>query len=225
VREFLLGIVSSLAASALIIAGAALGSHKPRHWLVLGLSRLTGTGIVRTYRTQKDANQDLPEDLARARWIRVLAGRGNELTRDSFQPVWKDAGGRLERVEILLPDPVLGSDSWVAKREAENARHDKGYEGGLLADQVRANIDYILNVAQHNSNVSLRLYDLPNLYRVVATDQVVYMTIYSASSHGRNSPCLVFRNPSPMYDLGLRIFTTAWSVAHSTISDEERHGR
>jgi hypothetical protein len=224
-REFLLGVVSSLAASALILVGGAFSSRTLRRWLVLALSRVTGIGVERSYSTQREANRDLPGDLAHARWVWVLAGRGNELTRDSFQTVWHDADARLESVKILLPDPNCGNDTWLAKREAENARHDRGYGGKLLGEQVRANIAYVLNIASDSANIALRLYDLPNLCRVIATDRVAYMTMYSPGAHGRNSPCLVFRNPSPMYDFALRIFTLTWSTAGIPQTDEDRDSR
>lgn len=54
-----------------------------------------------------------------ARWVKVMAGRGNELTRDSFQAVWDEADSRLESVQILLPNPDSGADSYLAHRESE----------------------------------------------------------------------------------------------------------
>jgi hypothetical protein len=85
---FILGIVSSLAATALTVTAGWFGSRRMRHWPVAALSRITGLGIQRSYSQQKLANLDLGADLARARWVKVLAGRGNELTRDSFRIVW-----------------------------------------------------------------------------------------------------------------------------------------
>lgn len=209
-REFVLGIVSSLAASALIVAAAWFGSHAVRGWVPRMLARLTGTTPIRAYRTQADANRHLAEDLRKARWIMVLAGRGNELTRDSFAPVWRHPDG-YESIRVLLPDPeVNGPHTWLARREAENAKHDKGHAPGRLATQIRGNVEYLVEATKASANVELRLFDLPSVCRIVATDAVAYFTTYKQSDHGRNSPCLVWRNPSPMYEYAVRLCTVAW---------------
>ncbi|WP_433382485.1 hypothetical protein [Streptosporangium sp. CA-115845] len=65
-------------------------------------------------------------------------------------------------------------------------------------------------VAGHRENVSLRFYDLPNVHRVIITDNVAYLTIYRQAEHGRNSPCIVARSPGLMYDYALLLFGTAW---------------
>ncbi|MBB6345206.1 hypothetical protein FHU36_001715 [Nonomuraea muscovyensis] len=207
---FVLGVVSSLLATALTVAGGWAFSMRSRQWPVTLLSRLTGLGVHRVFPRQQLANQELTAELKRARWVRVLAGRGNELTRDGFAAVWEAAGRSLESVQILLPDADLGSDSWLARREAEMRRVDLGFSPGLLTEQVRINAAYVSEVARHRENVSLRFYDLPNLHRVVVTDNVAYLTMYRQAEHGRNSPCLLARRPGLMYDYALLLFTTAW---------------
>jgi hypothetical protein len=172
------------------------------------LARMTGLDIVRTYATQSLANVDLAADLARASWIRVLAGRGNELTRDSFADVWRRAR-RLEYVQILLPDPDVGDGSWLAVREEECSRHDPGFNSGLLEDQIRANVRYLSQATNDDPNVELFLYDLPNIVRLIITDRVAYVTTYRRNAHGRNSPCLVAAHSGPLYELATRMFDVA----------------
>ncbi|MGW2143412.1 hypothetical protein ACWCOT_03815 [Nonomuraea bangladeshensis] len=207
---FILGVVSSLLATAITVAGGWAFSIRSRQWSVMLLSRLTGFGVHRVFPRQNIANQDLAEELKRARWVRVLAGRGNELTRDGFTTVWQAASKGLEFVQVLLPDPELGPESWLARREAEMRRIDLGFSRGLLTEQVRINADYVREVARQRDNVSLRFYDLPNLHRVVITDNVAYLTMYRQAEHGRNSPCLLARRPGLMYDYSSLLFATAW---------------
>lgn len=210
---FVLGIVSSLAATALTVVAGWLGSKRMRHWPVAALSKITGLGIQRSYPQQKLANLDLSHDLAAARWVKVLTGRGNELTRDSFRQVWQEADTRLESVQVLLPDPGPGAGSFLAAREAEIRRYDAGYQVGLLSDQIRANINYIATIADKRDRVELRVFDLQQVCRIIVTDRVAYFTSYSASDHGRNSPCAVFSNPGPLYDFALRMFNVTWERA------------
>ncbi|WP_329083883.1 hypothetical protein [Streptosporangium sp. NBC_01469] len=209
-NEFTLGVVSSLLATVLTLAGGWIFSMRSRQWPVALLSRLTGLGVRRVISRQRLASSELTDELTRARWVRVLAGRGNELTRDGFAAVWESASRRMEFVQVLLPDADLGPDSWLSRREEEMRRVDLGFSSGLLAEQVRVNAAYVREVARHRENVSLRFYDLPNVHRVIVTDHVAYLTIYQQAEHGRNSPCIVARSPGLMYDYALILFGTAW---------------
>ncbi|MFG2007182.1 hypothetical protein ACGFNU_49335 [Spirillospora sp. NPDC048911] len=212
---FIVGVISSLAASVVTVASGWVFSQRIRNRLVVLLSSITGLGVARTYPSQREANADLHRALEKARWVKVLVSRGNELTRDSFQDVWRAAGGRIESVQILLPDPESGTDSWLGDREAEMRRLDPGMENGLLAEQIQANVRYLAARVGDNEAVQLRLYDLPHVCRVILTDKLAYLTLYGPDEHGRNSPCVVCRSPGLMYDFVSRIFTTAWSRADS----------
>lgn len=210
---FILGVASSLVAALLTVGAGWLTSKRMRHWPLAVLSVMTGLGICRSYARQSQANLDLGADLAKARWVKVLTGRGNELTRDSFRSLWQEAGSRLESVQILLPDPYIATCSYLADREAEIRKYDSGYETGLLAQQVKSNIRYVSTIASRWPNVELRLYNLPNVCRIVLTDQVAYLTTYRASDHGRNAPCTVYRHPGSMYEFASRMFSIAWRQA------------
>ncbi|MER5418589.1 hypothetical protein [Streptosporangium roseum] len=207
---FMLGVVSSLLATALTVTGSWAFSMRSRQWPVALLSRFTGLGVRRVLTRQRSASQELASELARAHWVRVLAGRGNELTRDGFAAVWEAAGRRLESVQVLLPDADLGPGSWLSRREEEMRRVDLGFSSGLLAEQVRINAAYVNEVARHREHISLRFYDLPNIHRVIVTDRVAYLTLYRHAEHGRNSPCIIARRPGLMYDYALLLFDTAW---------------
>lgn len=217
---FVIGVLSSLAATILTVLVGWLSSRRMRQWAVAALSKLTGLGIQRPSAPQQIANMNLSHDLARARWVKVLAGRGNELTRDSFRQAWHG----LESVQILLPDPRRHEDSFLADREAEIRRHDPGYKQGLLAMQIRSNIEYVSAIMNERRNVELRLYDFQNVCRIIITDRIAYFTIYTAGDHGRNAPCLVFSHPGPLYDFAMRMFTVTWnravSVADANLSAE-----
>ncbi|MFI5911390.1 hypothetical protein [Dactylosporangium sp. NPDC051541] len=210
--EFVWGVLSSLAASLLVAGIAWLASKRLRQRMITWLARLNGTGVTHTYPRQSEANAVLAADLRQAKWVRVFASRGNELTRDSFVHLWNRRAGTVP-VEILLPNALSAPDSWLVQREQEVGEHDLAFRTGLLGRQVQANLDYLRAHVGGRPEVEVRLYDFPHLARVIATDRVAYLTTYSAREHGRNSPCVVFQNPSPMYDFCLRIFDLAWSRA------------
>ncbi|MET3982535.1 hypothetical protein [Streptomyces sp. PvR034] len=213
--EFLFGILSSLAASTLLFALGLLRGARPVWWLVAACSRYTGTGLGRVYRHQSAAERDLAHDLRRARWVKVLAGRGNVLTREVFSPLWSGAPSP-RSVQILLPDPDPREESWLDRRFQEVSRFDPGFTRDLLRNQVRTNIEYLTRATRSSDDIELRTYNLPNNCRVIATDRAAYLTFYSASAHGRNSPCLYARAPGILYTAALRQFEATWTHAAPT---------
>lgn len=206
---FLFGILSSLAASAILLLLGLLRGARPLWWLVAVCSWCTGTGLGRVYRHQSSAEQDIARDLGRARWIKVMAGRGNVLTREVFSPLWS---GELspESVQVLLPDPRTRGDSWLEQRSHDIRLFDPGFTPDLLRNQVRTNMDYLAHATRTQRNFELRSFNLPNSCRVIATDRAAYLTFYNSSAHGRNSPCLYARASGLLYSIALQQFDAAW---------------
>ncbi|MEU0810637.1 hypothetical protein [Streptomyces sp. NPDC005970] len=143
---FLFGVLSSPAASAIVLVLGLLRGSRPLWWLVAACSWCTGTGLSHVYRHQSSAEQDIARDLSRARWIKVLAGRGNVLTREACSPLWS---GELspESVQVLLPDPGTRDDSWLDRRSRNVCRFDPGFTPELRS-QVRTNMNYLTHVAR-----------------------------------------------------------------------------
>ncbi|GAA3178470.1 hypothetical protein [Nonomuraea roseoviolacea] len=212
-EEFVIGVVSSLAAAGLAVVGGMVLPRRVRSWPTLLLSRATGLGVSRVHPRQRVAAADLKAALGKARWVRVLAGRGNELTRDGFAALWDDGGRRLEFVHVLLPDTDPRSVSWLKWREDEIRRIDPGFAQGMLAEQIELNAGYVSEVAADRDNIELRRYNLPHLHRIVITDHIAFLTLYRRAGHGRDSPCVVAPRPGLMYDYALQLFTTAWDHA------------
>ncbi|WP_093764142.1 hypothetical protein [Streptomyces sp. F-7] len=219
-NAFLLGILSSLVTSALLLGLSLLRASRPLWWLTAACSWFTGTGLRRVYRRQASAEHHMSRDLARAQWVKVMAGRGNILTREAFAPLWSGDISPAS-VQILLPDPDTPHDSWLDRRSQNVARFDPGFTADLLRSQVRANIDYLTQAAQARCGIRLRSYNLPHTCRIIATDKVAYLTFYSDDAHGRNSPCLYARAPGLLYTIALQQFDTAW--ANSTEAPIRQH--
>ncbi len=218
VTTFIFDVVSSLIATFVAVAGGWALSKRARRRLTAIFSWLAGLPIDHVYQRQELASADLAGDLTKARWIRVLAGRGNELTRDTFTSVWAGTARTQQMVQILLPDPRPGPNSWLTRREADVRRLDPGFSPGTLAQQVSTNAAYVAAAASRQGNVSMRFYNLPNQYRAIITDKVAYLTLYGGSAHGRHSPCIVARGPGLAYELALSLFTLAWQ--HSMTHEE-----
>ncbi|WP_033437382.1 hypothetical protein [Saccharothrix sp. NRRL B-16314] len=208
--DFVLATASSLVATCLTVACGWALSKRVRRSLTALFSSIAGLPVQHVYQRQELAGPDLARDLTRAHWIRVLAGRGNELTRDTFTSVWAGGTRPQQVVQVLLPDLRSSPHSWLAKREEDVRRADPAFASGFLAEQVRANANYVAAAAHRHGNASLRFYNLPNRYRVIVTNEVAYLTLYSGSAHGRHSPCIAARQSSLIYDLALSLFSLAW---------------
>ncbi|MGQ4269894.1 hypothetical protein [Nocardiopsis changdeensis] len=223
---FALGVLSSILATMILLAAGWVRSSRPRWWLVGLLSRLTGTGVRRVYRRQRSAEEDIGRDLARARWVKVLSGRGNTLTRDVFAPLWSGSVGGVESVQILLPDPDAVPGEWLARRATDLASVDPGFTTELLREQIRANTAYLARVSSGRRGVELRRFDLPHLYRVIVTDRAAYITFYERHGHGRHSPCLYVSAPGMLYEAALHFFAVTWAGSPPEAPERSRraHG-
>lgn len=210
---FIVGMLSSLVASGLLLLVGWLKSARLRGLAIRLLARISGNGVVAVYDGQEPANSGFERDLKKAKWFKVMAGRGNELTRDRFANHWREVAGRLDGAQVLLPNPDVDGHSWLDVRETELARHDAGFGSGTLKEQVRANILYVVEVSRRRNDVEVRLYNLPNIGRIFATDRALYLTTYSPSTHGRHSPTTCFTNGSPFYEFFVRVFDAAWETA------------
>lgn len=215
--EFTLGVASSLAATAATLGLGWLMSKRARGWMLAALARLSGLGVLRIHRHQDDAKGELAEELRRARSVRVMVGRGNELTRDGFAPLWSGGGRTPESTRVLLPDPYVpeSGESWLDRRERELGASDPGLRRGVLRDQVLANHHYLVEATAALDSAEIRFYDLPNLYRIVATENLVFLTLYRNAVHGRRSPCIVAAHTGWLYEFTLRVFDTAWEASRA----------
>jgi hypothetical protein len=212
---FLLGVASSIVASGLLVAISWIFSSKTRSWLSGLLGYLTGAGSFHLYPTQIGAHKELVAALKRARWVRILAARGNELVQGTLDDLWPRVG-RVQDVKIVLPDPERTDEwSWLTHHEGEAAAYDPGFGPNLLADQVRTNLEYLRQRTQDMRNVHIESADFPTVARVVITDRQAFLTIYSEDKHGRDAPCIVCDTSSPIYDFAVRLFNMAWRVVES----------
>ncbi|WP_233512359.1 hypothetical protein, partial [Micromonospora deserti] len=173
------------------------------------LGRMAGVGAIRMYPTQAAAAKDVAAAVLGARWVSILAARGNELVSGNLDGLWDKVAAK-ERVSIVLPDFTrTDSPSWLTHHEEEAARYDPGFGGNLLAEQVKSNSEYLRKRTRGRTNVHLVNVDFPTVGRLVITDRIAFITLYSESSHGRDAPCLAASPSSPFYHFAVRLFSMA----------------
>ncbi|GCE01850.1 hypothetical protein EHYA_09624 [Embleya hyalina] len=210
VNEFLMGVLSSLAATGLTVTLAVLWSGRFRWLLIRAVSRLTRGDFGQTWPTKVEADEDFRRELARARRVDLLTGRGNELQRDTFAPLLAAAGTTGRQVRLLLPCTGTGQDArWTTDREAELATFDRSHGSGLLHTQIETNVAFVAPYTSAGT-IELRRFDAPHIGRVCLTERAAYFTPYSAHEHGRHCAVVKYPVSSPMYRTLERIFAKTW---------------
>jgi len=190
INQLLLGILSSIVGSAIIVVITGLISKKAK-WILVGiLSRIVDSDLDFVFLNKKGAEEDLKYEINRAKKVLILAGRGNELNRSTFSKLFSEDPNGLEKdVRILLPAiKNLGDEKdWTDQREKEVAIFDISYQNeGILKKQIETNIDFV-NHHKNKGILNWGLFNIPHIGRIIITDKVAYYTPYEATAHGRDS--------------------------------------
>lgn len=217
VGSFLANIAASFIASVVFVLGAALFSSRAR-WLLTGvLGHLLRVDIEAVYDDKTEAGADLSRELARAHDVAILTGRGNELQRDTFYPLFlKRPAAKDIRVRILLPITDRTAQDWTQQREDELAQFDPSYaKRGLLKEQIQATSKFLEQYIA-NGQVELRRFSMPHVGRIVITDRCVFFTPYREDSHGRDCSIYKYRR-GDMYDSYARFFEQLWNSRETSV--------
>jgi hypothetical protein len=216
--QFVLSILASIVAGIIIVAVAGFVSTRARRLFTALTTRWLNLDIEYVFE-DKDASQpDIHAELKRATTISILAGRGSELQRETFSPIFlHPTGRRRPTVRILLPDTNLkeGEYDWTMQRERELAVFDPAYGSGLLRQLVEVNVRFL---AQHISTGSceLRRFNIPHIGRIVATERYIYYTPYRTDVPGRDSKVYKFIRGGEMYDNLHRLFEQLWAAGEES---------
>jgi type II secretory pathway pseudopilin PulG len=202
-----IGIIASLIATGLVMIIATTRSRATRRALTAIASHFLNVDVKYVFNDGNEAEKEVQKAIKKATNIRILAGRGNEFQRSFYLPLF-EAGNK--KIRILLPDttnPARGTD-WLIKREEELKVFDPAFGDGLLRDQVSTNHRFLKTYVE-NEKIALKGYDLPHIGRIIITDDFVFLTPYSAKTHGRDSRIIQFGR-GDMYDFFDRFFELAW---------------
>ncbi|MCK5493552.1 MAG: hypothetical protein KAJ14_10620 [Candidatus Omnitrophica bacterium] len=212
--DFFFNVLSSIVGGAVLLILAAIFSMKIR-WLLIGVfAMILDIDINNVFRNKKAAESNLKEEIDKAKFVYVLAGRGNELQRDPFNSIFSHRNvNRDIPTKILLPQTQFsnGEFDWLMQREMETAQFDSGYGHGMLHTQVEANAEFIQRYTQNNK-IELQRFNSPNIGRIIVTDRCVFYTPYREDAHGRHSKVYKFRKNGEMYYNFLRLFNQLWNA-------------
>lgn len=214
-EAFILSVLASIIGGVLIIFGVSIVSQRAR-WVLTGLlARLVGMDIDSVFPNKSKVASDLKNELKRSRKIAILTGRGNELQRDTFSPLFLERPQTSQaEVRILLPDtePKPDSPDWTAQRESEMALFDPAFGKGLLPKQIETTVQFLQGHVNAN-RVALRRFNMPHLGRIILTDRFVYFTPYQSNAHSTYCKVYKFRRGGEMYENLQRLFNQLWHAS------------
>jgi hypothetical protein len=214
---FIASVAASLVAGILLLVITAFTSQRAR-WILTGLlGRLLGVDVEVVFSDKTAAQADVRHEITRAHDVAILTGRGSELQRDTFDPLFLHRpAARNVRIRILLPKTAVapGEHDWTLQRETELARFDSAFGKGLLGEQIEANLRFFQEYVA-SGKVELRRFQYPHIGRIVLTDRCAYYTPYRADSHGRDCPVYKLRR-GDLYDNLERLFDQLWEAASGT---------
>ena len=211
--SFLLSVFASIIAGIMLLASTAILSSRARSVLIGVLGRLLDVDIDGVFQDKRAAEVDVRKELGRAREICIFAGRGHELQRDTFDPIFLHRPAtKTIRVRVLLPQTEGAMDhDWTQQRQTELAQFDRAFlKPRLLKDQIETTVRFLDQYVK-SGQAELRRFCYPHIGRIIITDRCLYFTPYRHDSHGRNCPIYKFRR-GELYDNFSRLFDQLWNV-------------
>ncbi len=215
--SLLVGILGSILAGVILFLFTALVSRTARWVITATLGRMLRIDTEYVFRNQQDVAEDLKDEIKKAAFVDMLTGRGTELQRDTFSPLFNESKQH-SRVRILLPLTCVDSSSydWTAQRERELAKFDTSHGTGVLQSQIEANAKLIAARAAANSMLQLRFFNAPHIGRIVLTDRCAYFTPYQENAHGRDTHVIKYRCNGDMYNCLRRLFNQLWEASDTS---------
>ncbi len=215
--NFTLGVVASIVASIIMLFLASFLSERFR-WLITSiLNALIRGDIEMIFPNTKDAQATLIADFKTTKRVWVLAGRGQEFSAGTFDPIFQ----RPKQVELLVLLPTTkvtaGMPDWTKKRVAEMNKCDPG-SGDGIPHQIEANVTSLKARAEHGK-VQLRRFNIPHIGRIILTDKFAYFTPYLSTRHGKDSPIYQFRRGGSFYESLKRLFVQVWEASSDEMSE------
>ncbi|MGD9693618.1 MAG: hypothetical protein AB7G17_07335 [Phycisphaerales bacterium] len=224
--EFVIGVISSVAASAIMLACVTLFSDRAK-WFLLGLTdRFTGLGLVKFFRNDEAAEGDLAESIRTARFIKIFCSRGMFLERAQYSEALRRAGEKYESIRILLPCLSCAKEGpdWTGINEKELGKLQPEFGSGIFRKQIEHAYDLLAHY-RDKPKLQVRPYNLPHLGKVIITDRVAYVTFYTSDTRASQSCVYKFAADGVLFRWAERVFDLAWENApadRGTLAREER---
>ncbi len=215
-RDFIIGAIASLVASIILILIAYYFKNM-RTLLINLLGKLVRIDIDRVYSNAKEAQSDIMKTIEKAKTIKMLMGRGNELQTETYNHLLQ-LPKKYASVQILLPKTIINESEfdWVRARENEIIEFDNAFTDNILREQINVTIKFLQNTVKNNPNFELRFFNAPHIGKIVITDQYLFYYMMEKNSHGRECTMYRCKLNSNTYNSFLRLFDILWTNSSKT---------
>lgn len=208
---FLVGVVSSLVASVMVLGLAYAWSARFREMVISFILRGSRGSVARQWQNRRAGESVFVAELRRANSIKFIGSRGLEFQTDLFESIMvARPANSSTAVRVLLPD-TTDADSlyWIQQRENELDKFDHSFSGEMLRTQIDVSVKAIEGHSQ-SGKLELRRHRLPHFGRVVITDNVIFVIGFTATTHGYQDAMAMYDFHSPVYTALNRLFDITW---------------
>lgn len=219
--NLIIGIVGSLISATLVFLFASWFSQTTRIALTAIASTFLSIEIKYVFKDGDAAQKTIHESLKRSSTVRILAGRGNEFQGVFYSPLLEINPKIKKKIQILLPDVInspRGVD-WIAYRENELSQVDNAFGKDLLKQQIKT-VYHFLSYYHNEGTIELKGYDAPHIGKIIITDDYVFLTPYSATSHGRQSRITQYGR-GDIYEYYVRYFEMVWEDSKEVFNEQQ----
>jgi len=209
-NQFIIGVLATLSGSLLIFI-LSFVSKSIRALLISLLNRLVKIDIVASYKNSYYAQNDIIKSLKKADKVKMVMGRGNELQRETFDPVFQEPR-RFSSVQLLLPKTNISDEciNWTKAREDEIMQFDSAFKEGVLIKQIETVVEFASNVFDSNDKFEYRRFNAPHLGKFIITENEAFYYFLANSSHGRENTVYRVKSGTQTYRQLNRIFECIW---------------
>lgn len=206
-NDFINSILASLLATAIAAIFAFFFRKKlgllVKQWLINVFDM--GTYNIFSNDTNVEYQDDLKEELFKAKFIHIFTGRGSFLFEEPYRTVLEKQN---IEIKILLPDIESDYDiDWIETALDRIATHEP------FREQVSASVKYIVSLCKKNPRLMLKKYHALAVGRIIITNCVAYFQPYTKDFSDK-SPVYKYKYGSFMYMWAVRYFDSYWEPKH-----------
>lgn len=196
-KEFILGVTSSLAASALLVIGARLLPQSWRTALMWAAARVLNCGITASFRDEGRAASAILAEARKSETIRILSIRGFRLTsEDRPLSVLLHPENAYRQLEIMIADPRSAA---VSQRDAGFATRAVTYGKGSYHEDVNRSLIALAHARRRNSRISIRTHFQCESFRLIILDSSLFLSFYPLGVSASESPVYRVARDSWLY--------------------------
>ncbi len=205
-REFWIGVISSISATLFLLI-VSYYSKKSRGILIDLFKKIVRIDIDFVYTNSRESQKDIMKDLEKTTKVYLIMGRGGELQRETYARLLQNTQSYTS-IKILLPQPKTKTNEidWLEARENEIIKFDTAFDKGILKEHVTTTINYIRKTAKTHTNFIVKLFNSPDLGKIIITDNYLYYYMLNRNTHGRQNKMYRCKVGTETYNSYLRLF-------------------